>query len=349
MNENLATLPRLPNGDLRYPRGWFIIGTADDFSGSEPTPMTYFGKKLVGFRGQQDGRVHVLDAYCPHLGANLGYGGLIEGDTIRCPFHAWRFDASGQCVEIPYANRIPARACLRHWSTHESHGWVFLWHDPQGGPPAYDIPALAEYGDPEWTPWISRRLELKTHPREIIENVADKAHFVYVHGFKEILEFSNHYEGHLATQVMKGLSEFGSTSETTATYYGPAYQITWMDSIFESRLLNANTPIDGEHVHLWFGVMLKRAPITADTKMMLEMLFEKQEVHVGTEISDDHLQAIQQLYVEATRKGFDEDVAIWEHKLFRTDPVLCDGDGPLAKLRRWYSQFYTDVPAPAAG
>lgn len=337
---NLDTLPRNPDGSLRYPRGWFIIGTSAEFTAEAPQPMRYFEKDLVGYRGANDGRVHVMDAHCPHLGAHLGYGGTVEGDSIRCPFHAWRFNAEGRCEEIPYAKRIPERACLNTWSTHESHGWVFLWHDPDGGTPDYAIPLLEDFGHTDWTPWISRRLELKTHPREIIENVADKAHFVFVHGFKEILEFSNEYDGHLATQRMRGLTEFDSITETVATYYGPAYQITWMDSIFKSRLLNANTPIDGNTLHLWFGVMLKREPITPETQMLLQMLFAQQDMALGTEISDEHLATVQQVYVDATRQGFDEDVAIWEHKLYRTDPVLCDGDGPLAKLRRWYSQFY---------
>lgn len=51
------------------------------------------------------GDVHVLDAYCPHLGANLGIGGLVKGDCIECPFHLWAFRGSdGQCVNIPYSD-----------------------------------------------------------------------------------------------------------------------------------------------------------------------------------------------------------------------------------------------------
>ena len=48
-----------------------------------------------------------IDAFCPHLGAHLGYGGLVEESTIRCPFHAWRFDGTGACVEVPYV--MPAK------------------------------------------------------------------------------------------------------------------------------------------------------------------------------------------------------------------------------------------------
>lgn len=55
------------------------------------------------FRGQE-GQAHVLNAYCPHLGANLAVGGRVVGNCIECPFHGWRFEGSdGKCVKIPYA------------------------------------------------------------------------------------------------------------------------------------------------------------------------------------------------------------------------------------------------------
>jgi len=45
-----------------------------------------------------------MDAYCPHLGANLGVGGLVRGDCIECPFHLWKFRGiDGECVNIPYS------------------------------------------------------------------------------------------------------------------------------------------------------------------------------------------------------------------------------------------------------
>ena len=53
-----------------------------------------------------NGVPHVLDAYCPHLGADLGAGGQVVGECLQCPFHGWEFRGSdGQCVKIPYANK----------------------------------------------------------------------------------------------------------------------------------------------------------------------------------------------------------------------------------------------------
>jgi len=45
-------------------------------------------------------------------------------------------------------------------------------------------------------------------------------------------------------------------------------------------------------------------------------------------------------YVRNLQLGFEQDIAIWENKRYRTRPALCDGDGPLGRLRRWYRQFY---------
>lgn len=50
--------------------------------------------------------MHVLDAYCPHLGANIAIGGFVRGDCIECPFHQWQFSGhDGRCVNIPYSGK----------------------------------------------------------------------------------------------------------------------------------------------------------------------------------------------------------------------------------------------------
>ena len=70
--------------------------------------VTALGKEFCVFRGET-GEVGVLDAYCPHLGANLSVGGTVKGDCVQCPFHGWEFDAKGVCRRIPYAKEIPLR------------------------------------------------------------------------------------------------------------------------------------------------------------------------------------------------------------------------------------------------
>lgn len=63
------------------------------------------GEQVAVFRAE-NGKAHVLDAYCPHLGANLAVGGRVLGDCLECPFHGWQFQGSdGKCVKVPYAEK----------------------------------------------------------------------------------------------------------------------------------------------------------------------------------------------------------------------------------------------------
>lgn len=65
----------------------------------------FSGQQVAVFRGQ-DGKAYVVDAYCPHLGANLAVGGRVVGGCIECPFHGWQFRGQdGKCVKIPYADK----------------------------------------------------------------------------------------------------------------------------------------------------------------------------------------------------------------------------------------------------
>src|SRR5579871_5397471 len=92
-----------------FPNGWFVMAASEELKEKSAVPLHYFGRELVLFR-TEGGAVHVLDAYCPHLGAHLGYGGQVLGECVRCPFHAWSFDGAGNCTEVPYAKKIPPRA-----------------------------------------------------------------------------------------------------------------------------------------------------------------------------------------------------------------------------------------------
>ena len=83
-----------------YPNGWLPVLESSALKKSQILPIFAFGNDLVAFRSTA-GKVTVLDAYCPHLGAHLGYGGRVINETISCPFHGWIFNESGDCVHIP--------------------------------------------------------------------------------------------------------------------------------------------------------------------------------------------------------------------------------------------------------
>ena len=67
------------------------------------------GEQVVLFR-TESGVATPMDAYCPHLGAHLGHGGAVNGERIRCPFHAFEFDTGGTCQFVPNGTRPHAKA-----------------------------------------------------------------------------------------------------------------------------------------------------------------------------------------------------------------------------------------------
>lgn len=305
-----------------FPRGWFVVAGAGEVPERGVQRLTAFGRELVMFRGES-GAVAILDAFCPHLGAHLGVGGTVAGDGVRCPFHAWVFGADGRCVDIPYAKKIPKQAKVRAWAVRERNGLVFLWHDPAGGEPDWEIPVIPEVGDAGWLPWNLDCIRVRTHPREIVENVADKAHFPEVHG-THVDHFENEYVDHMAIQRTRGIAYPRGGGQDpfslTATYYGPGYQITEMDGVLKNRLLLAHTPVDATTLDLRFGVMLK--VFGADS---------------------DKTARFAERYIDNLRTGFHEDLRVWENKQWRDPPLLCDGDGPIGRLRAWYRQFYVEA------
>jgi len=213
---------------MTFPTGWFVIAPSEELAAGKVLSLRYFDRKLVAYRGDS-GEAHVLDAYCPHLGADLGVGGKVVGDTVQCPFHAWRFGGDGVCVEVPYAPKIPPRACVRSWELREKNGFVFVWYDALGRAPTWELPELPHFGDPEWTQLIVKTMTIKTPPREVIENVADRAHFPRVHN-TNIDEWENEFVEHRAIQRATGVAypQGGGSDrfKLVATYYGPSFQIT---------------------------------------------------------------------------------------------------------------------------
>lgn len=310
------------NQTSKYPKGWFVVSFSDDIPVGGTKQLRYFGEELVAFRGE-NGVVSILDAFCAHMGANLGAGGKVCGNAIQCPFHAWRFDGSGECVNIPYAKKIPAKARQRAWRVREVNGLVMVHYDESGAAPEFEIPLIEDFGSIEWLPWAQNMYTIRTQPREIVENIADKGHFPSVHD-TTIHEFSFDIDGHKATQRVKGtalirgggVDEFASSS----TYHGPGYLLMRMDGALKNYMIVAHTPKDEHSLDLRMGVMLKI---------------------VGNK---DKTQGFLKHYMDNLKAGFEDDIRIWENKLYRETPVFCDGDGPIGQLRRWYRQFYAMPP-----
>ena len=251
-----------------YARGWYCLGQEKDYTKEQPVRYDYFGTSIVVYRGES-GEIFILDAHCPHMGSDMSLG-YVDGDSLRCPFHSWRWGGDGICNEIPYANNIPSRAKVKSWPTMIENGLLFVWYDFEGNAPIEEqrIPRIEDYYSGEWSDWIFAKMTIPTHPRELIDNMADAGHFFSVHESPPT-SFKNIVEGHTYTQEMTSGSVVipGLDMGSRATYHGPSYMETFMETWFEGlgngepqvkRLLVTHVPIDEDSFELRFGILMKK-------------------------------------------------------------------------------------------
>ncbi|MFD6352053.1 Rieske 2Fe-2S domain-containing protein [Nocardia tengchongensis] len=322
----------------RFARGWHCLGLADSFRDGKPHTVKAFGTEIVVF-ATENGDLNVLNAYCPHMGGNLA-DGTVKGDSIACPFHDWRWNGKGKCTGIPYARRVPPLARTKAWPTMVENKQLFVWHDPENKQPPAElaIPRIDAAFDDQWTDWTWNSMIVDANCREVVDNVVDMAHFFYVHyGFPTF--FKNVFEGHTASQYMTSVSREDMMGETAkalggknvlqseASYYGPSYMIDYLKSespnglVVEGYLINCHYPINENQFVLMYGA-IARKPDGVPAEQAAEIAAK---------------------FVGGLGKGFEQDAAIWKRKSRINNPLLCEEDGPVYQLRRWYEQFYVDA------
>lgn len=142
MNDRLTRIgPGTPAGEVlrRYWQPAALTVELDD-APRPVVPVTLLGERLVLFRNE-DGELGLIGRHCPHRGADLCYGRL-EDNGLRCPFHGWHFDRSGQCVEQPgepEGSRMFEHVRTAGYPVVERNGIVFAYLGPGEPPPLPDF------------------------------------------------------------------------------------------------------------------------------------------------------------------------------------------------------------------
>ena len=134
-----------------YPNGWFHVLASNELAMGEVKYVSILGEDLVVFRGT-DGIAYIVNAYCPHLGANLGIGGQVVGDCLQCPFHGWKFRGSdGKCTDIPYSENIPNFTQTKAWNCWETNHTIYIWYHAEGSEPSWYPDEIEEIQNGTWT------------------------------------------------------------------------------------------------------------------------------------------------------------------------------------------------------
>jgi phenylpropionate dioxygenase-like ring-hydroxylating dioxygenase large terminal subunit len=140
------------------------------------------GREFALYR-DAGGEPHCLSNVCVHRGASLAQGRCHPDGTISCPFHGWRYSASGRCTGIPSEGpqaKVPAAARVDSYPTVEKYGlvWVFLGDEPEAAQPIFEMP---EFDNPAWRAVHYEQLWNANYLWAKMANL-DHVHLPIVHG-----------------------------------------------------------------------------------------------------------------------------------------------------------------------
>ena len=308
---------------LPIPFGWFMVAYSDELDKGQVMPLYYFGQDLALWRGE-DGKPRIVDAFCKHLGAHMGYGGRVKGNALECPFHAWEYNEEGAVTHVPYAEKIPpsaARPCKTQWRVVEKNKQILVWYHPHDEAPKWDVEEFAQVHDPDWTNYDKYEWIVHGPVQNMAENGVDAAHFKYIHGTASFPDYDFEFDGHKRTASVdaKMQTPKGEVDGTIAYgTVGPGQSWTKFTGISETLMVAGITPIDQGKTHIRFAFTQPKSEAEGPMANLAKAM--RREIC----------------------RQLDQDKVVWDRQKYKPKPSICDGDGPILPFRKFFAQFYAE-------
>jgi phenylpropionate dioxygenase-like ring-hydroxylating dioxygenase large terminal subunit len=328
---------------LPFPNGWFPVALSRELKAGTVLRRRLAGEDIVVYR-TRSGLLRVVRPYCPHIGAHLGFGGLVEQENLTCPFHRFSFDPTGQCVATGYGTP-PPKVNLQLRESFETDGVIWVWRHSQNAPPDWAIPAGTSIG---YSSPLLQEHTFDSYPQEFVENLHDLGHFGPHHGYAGYqvtapAEFSGP-RYHLGLEVSRSFPLIGATTMRwdvdgyglgfiTARIEVPRYHIRMLG---EMLIL----PVDAGKLHVTSVTRLKRPQLRRISSPRLRSLLQA--------MAEGAFLQILRPASSWTRRELDQDRIIWQAKTYLDRPRLAKGDGPITAFRRWASHLYSEEVGTAA-
>lgn len=323
-----------------FPRGWYVVAFSEEIAPKKLLVRKLAGREIVIFR-TEGGDLAVVDPICPHMGAHVGIGGTVEGESIRCPFHGFRFDTKGTCVATGYGTK-PPRTQMKTYRSCERHGVVLVWHDDSGCEPLWQIPDLDTRG---WSPLRTHTFRLRGHPQDTTENGVDIGHLKVVHGYEYVEQLTELKVDGPSLNVRYAMTRPVTLLGRRATTVSAEFEIHTHGlgySFVEVEVKQAGI----ETRNFVFATPTGEGQLELRIALSLRSLRETPTVHPLLRAVSSALpqKLAEQILLDQTFRAYRHDVAqdldIWDNKVFVPQPALAQGDGPIARYRKWATQFY---------
>ncbi|MXZ82079.1 MAG: Rieske 2Fe-2S domain-containing protein [Gammaproteobacteria bacterium] len=323
-----------------FPEGWYFVASQEAIERAGLLRKTWLGEQIVVWCNG-NGDVCVADAFCPHLGSDMGpeVDGRVRDGCLVCPFHGFEYDITGQCVATPYAP-APRTVRLKVFETRRLSGLVFAWHGIDGRPSQWDLPEPELDGE-DWSGKEYWSVRFAGHPQETTENSVDVGHLRYVHGYDSVsvagpisvdgawLQSCFNFR---RNQTFAGIKWFKYDVSAIADIRGLGYSFVRVREHtigMDTRLWVLATPIDGQMMEM---TLVSQVQNLARPK---HPVYGMRFLPVGL-----RTRIMNKILITAQKRDVLQDVVIWGNKQYRPRPLLCRSDGEIARFRRYCEQFY---------
>jgi 5,5'-dehydrodivanillate O-demethylase len=248
-------------------RFWQPVYVARDLPAGHAKPVRILGEDFTLYRGE-GGAPHTVAFRCAHRGTQLSTG-WVEGDQIRCFYHGWKYDGSGQCTEMPAEDAsFPPKVQIKSYPTEEYLGLVFAYLGDGEAPPLPRYPQLEGEGT----------LDVSSYERlcnyfNSLENGIDEVHVNFAHRASGFTTFGLNWDVPQvsAEETAYGLCQYGERANGVV-------RVT--PFIMPNILYIKGSPEDGESG--WRDAFAWRVPID-DTR---HRSFNVRLVHVTGEAAE---------------------------------------------------------------
>lgn len=282
-NETLTQVGRGTPGGEYLRRYWMPVACAGELTEEKPIKaFRLMGENLVVYR-DQSGRYGVVAEQCPHRKASLAFG-RVDAEGIRCPYHGWKFDRAGKCLEQPAE---PVDGGFKDKIKHTAYPaerlggliWTYLGPEPRPLLPRWDV-LVWEDG----YRWIEKHEVYNCNWLQPTENSVDPSHLFWLHGDTAHLAPSvDHYEeDHSFTPFEYGIMKRRVTPgkkpgdppvvDQHPLLFPSTLRHVFRERLFEGRVrhnLQIRVPVDDAHTQVFVVYFspndTDRSPADGDT------------------------------------------------------------------------------------
>ena len=243
---------------------WHPVYRSKDLGAGQAVPIRIMSEDLTLFRGET-GQPHIVAGRCGHRGTRLSTG-WVEDDCIRCLYHGWRYDGSGQCVEQPGEDEsFAAKVRLKSYPAVEYLGHVFTYMGPDPAPPLrrypdFERPGLLEVGPVEAWPcnYFNR-----------IDNAADAGHVPWTH--RTAITRSGKADRLAVRNVSAEETEYGVRTASRVASGPPEYLHFHMPNVNQVRSQVMMEGSLADAASMWADRMFWRVPVDDDNSVSFEV------------------------------------------------------------------------------